>query len=73
MKARLGDTYESPVFSATPTDLEKSLHELTVQMKQLATKVKSGYDTDNVVRVVDNAQPLADSVLDFLKVAGWDR
>lgn len=73
MKAHIGNSYESPVYNATPTDLDKSLHQLTLQMKKLATNVKSGYDSDNVVRVVDNAQKLADSVLEFLKASNWDR
>lgn len=73
MMANLGDSYESPVFHTTTVDEDKKLYDLTSKMKELAAKVKSGYDTDNAIRVIDNAHGLADTVLEFLKASNWDR
>lgn len=73
MKAHIGNSYESPVFHATSAEDDKKLYDLTSKMKELAAKVKSGYDTDNAIRVIDNAHGLADTVLEFLKASNWAR
>lgn len=73
MKAYIGDSIESPVVQVTSKEADKKLYELSVRMKQLATNIKTGYDINNVVHVVDNAGDLADTVMEFLKVSGWDR
>lgn len=63
----------SKVYSTTTLDDDKKLYELTTRMKLQASQVKSGYQSDNVIRIVDNAHDLADTVLEFLKVSGWSR
>lgn len=63
----------SMVYSTTTLDDDKKLYELTTRMKLQASQVKSGYQSNNAVRIVDNAHDLADTVLEFLKVSGWSR
>lgn len=64
---------QSRVYSTMSTEQGFQLYDLTQKMKFQAEQVKLGYQTDNVVKVVDNAQGLADTVLEFIKVSGWVR
>lgn len=80
MKAYLNNSFEGPVYSVDSPSTEddkrlyeddKKLYELSVQMQQLATNIK----TDPYLNsdLIGDADELADTVLEFLKVSGWSR
>lgn len=62
----------SKVYTATTVDDDKKLYELTTRMKQQAKEI-TAIGRDHDVYIADNANDLAETVLEFLKVSGWSR
>lgn len=59
----------SHVYSTTTVDDDKKLYELTVRMKLLANETLNAFNDD----LIQKSTELADTVLEFIKVAGWSR
>lgn len=66
----MADEITSKVYSATNADDDHKLHELSVRMHELAIDIKGATSTRELA---GNADELADTVLEFLRVAGWSR